>query len=312
MKLTIIGIAAFAAVLQACVLVPQRIALNQTDRDVIRNVDLYNLIIQDEVRPAVGSSIAVGAVVGAGMTANVVGSAVTGVVGSAVNRSGNISAQNMMEPLYQVTDTLDYRALMAKEINASIGSIYTLRAKKDLAETKLLSNSDLQQKIQQLQEGEYLLYISTSYSLIDDYKSFASETAAVVFKKTAGSQSSGMPKPVYSNKFIYFSESLGKGDRDSIELWSKNKGEIFARALAESASEAARYLKYDLQIKGSECGKLVPVYIFGSNGEKMDMYAQFIQQNSTRAAVRNTIDGSIYSIPGVLNPKLEKIQKCKK
>lgn len=301
MKLKIILVASILILLQGCA-VSQRTILSQTERNNIKQLDLYNLIIQDEVRPAVELSNVTGAM-GGGL--------IPALIDSSINKGRSNTAQDVAEPLYLATESADYRKLLAKEINASVSSVFTLKAKKDIAEAKLLSDPDLKEKISQLGEGEYLLYTSSFYGMMEGSKSFNAETVAMVFKKTA-EKSSARPKPVYINRLNYVSEAQGNGEADSIALWSKNNGELFAKMLSESAYEIATQLKYDLQNTVEfECGAIVMADTFGFNGVKTPTKVIMVEQKPARAIVRNKASGFLYSVPGTPKSTKDKNQKCK-
>ncbi|HWV15293.1 MAG TPA: hypothetical protein VN030_07655 [Cellvibrio sp.] len=303
MKSTLISIAAVAILLQGCAVGQQRTFLSQAERENIKRVELYNLVIQDEVRPAVEISNVSGAM-GGGL--------IPALIDSSINKGRSVSAQDIIEPLYLATDSLDYRALLAKEVNTSTSSIYTLKEKKDLAEARLLSDPELKEKIKQLSDGEYLLYISSFYGLMENSKSFNSETVAMVFKKPAASASTARPKPIYFNRLNYVSGPVGNGGADSIALWAKNNGEAFTKTLNESAYETAQQLKYDLQNSMEfECGKNVSAEVFGFNGVKMKNASVLVEQKSERAIVRNIGNGALYSIPGTPEAAKSATKKCK-
>jgi hypothetical protein len=303
MKLKITLVASILILLQGCA-VSQRTVLSQAERNNIKQVDLYNLVIQDEVRPSIEISNVTGAM-GGGL--------IPALIDSSINKGRSATAQDISEPLYLATDSIDYRKLLAKEVNASVSSVFTLKAKKDSAEAKLLSDPDLKEKISQLSDGEYLLYTSSFYGMMETSKSFNAETVAMVFKKTTTEKSSGAPKPVYINHLTYVSDVVGNGEADSIALWSKNNGELFSKMLTESAHEIAQQLKYDLQNTVEfECGESVTADTFGFNGVKMSTKAVLVEQKPARAIIRNTANGFLYSVPGTPKPSADKNQKCKK
>jgi len=299
LKITLIGL--IVVLLQGCA-VGQRTVLSQADRGSIKSVDLYNLVIQDEVRPAVDISNVAGAM-GGGL--------IPALIDSSINKGRSLSAQDVAEPLFFATDSVDFRKMLAKEINTSVTSLYTLRSQKDVAETKLLSDPDLIAKIKQLNEGENLLYTSSFYNLMENSKSIKVETVAFVFKKSAAAKS-GKPKPIYFNRLAYISESVGNGGADSIAAWAKNNGELFVKILSDGAAEIAQVLKYDLQNSVQfECNKLVAADIFGLNGAKFNIKSILVEQKPTRAVVRNSADGALYSVPGTPVPSKKLNKKCK-
>lgn len=302
MKSKIILLGLMVIFLQSCAVGPQRTILSQADKNNIKNINLYNLVIQDEVRPAVDISNVTGAM-GGGL--------IPALIDSSINKGRSSSAQDVVEPLFFATDSVDFRKILANEINASVSSIHTLKAKKDSSEVMLLSDADLKEKIGQLSEGEYLLYTSSFYNLMENSKSLMIETVAFVFKKTANT-SGKKPKPVYFNRFAYISESVSNGNSDSIAVWAKDNGELYVKVLKEGATEIANQLKYDLQNSLEfECNQMVSASTFGFNGIKMDTKAVLVEQKPARATIRGIANGVLYSVPGTPVTSKEKNKKCK-
>jgi hypothetical protein len=119
MKLQFICIILVIFFLQACATGAKRTLLKQTERESIKSVRLYNLVVQDEVKPAIEISNVTGAM-GGGLIA--------AFVGSSINKGRSATSQDIIEPLYNTIDNLDYRKMLAQEINPSVSSIFTLKS----------------------------------------------------------------------------------------------------------------------------------------------------------------------------------------
>ncbi|MES2672660.1 MAG: hypothetical protein V4660_00400 [Pseudomonadota bacterium] len=307
MKLKSILIVVVIFFLQACAVGQKRTLLKQADRENIKSLELYNLIIQDEVRPAVELSN----VAGAGLAFGALGALITASVDSSINKGRSLTSQDLIEPLYNATDEIDYRKILAQEVNASVSSIYTLKTKKDLAESLLLSDPALKTKLAGLADGEYLLALSSFYGFMENSKTLNFETAAMIFKKRSGDAKKSVPQPIYFNRFNYISKSVGNGAISSIAEWSNNNGELFKSMLNESAKEISHQLKYDLQnTVNLECGKSVQVNVFGFNGVKIKTKAVLISENNARAVVRSRNDGFLYSVPEFTSIKQDSKSNC--
>lgn len=303
MKYQLIGIAFVVILLQGCVNGQKRALLSQTERDSIKNLNVYNLVMQDEIRPAVEISN-VGGALGGGL--------IPALIDSSINKGRSLSAQDIIEPLYFATDSVDYRKLIAKEVNAVIAPVYSVMATKETAEAIVLSDSDLVAKIKTLKDGEYLLFLSSFYGFMESSKFLKTDTLAMVFSNKSISSSTKKPVPVYFNRLGYISASVGTGDSDSMGAWSKNNGELFAKTLNESAREIAAQLKYDLQNTSQfECGAIVVADTFAFTGLKIASKSVLVEQKADRAMVRSIGDGALYSVAGTPANSTEKNQKCK-
>ncbi len=252
MNYKILTIILFTILCQACVVGPQYTPLTQEVKDQTQKVEMYNLVLQDEIKPSVKLSNATG-IMGGGLIAV--------AIDSSVNKRRSNSAQDIIKPLYDITEDFDYRKEIADTYNRSLKDVLPVQEKKATAESILLSNPQLVKKINSLKEGEALLYLSSFYSFFNQSKLLTTETMAFLYTSQETSKkkpSKSLPKPAYYNSIVYESAEVGEGDDESIVLWSENNGELFRKTLKKGLEFNANKLNYDLQIDLNEsCNKKV-------------------------------------------------------
>jgi len=281
--------------LQACVIGPQRTILKAADRQGIQSISLYNLVIQDEVKPAVNLSNATQA----GMAFGALGALITASIDSSVNKGRAQIAEELADPLLDAAMNVDARQILQTELNASLESLYPLKEKRALAEAVFVPNTKLRSKFAQLEQGQYLLYVSNFYELIDDSKTLRVNATASMYKKPKQNGNQDSPGPVYYNAFSYKSAPVGNGAADSIAAWSDKDAQLFVAALKDAAREIAWSLKYDLQNNVTmECGKMVSITVPAINGGTFANDAVVIDKRPDRTIVRSAVSHFLYSVPG--------------
>ena len=219
-----------ALLIQACAMGPKYTPMTEATKASVAKLESYNLVIQDEVRPAVTLSNTSGAL-GGGLLA--------AAIDSSVNDDRSQSSQEIIEPLYNATWDLDYRKLIVKEFNPMLEENFNLSNPKDSAEAKLIFDKEVKQVVSKLEEGEAFLVLSSFYQFREEFKMLQTTTIANLYlagtdaksKKEAGKNAA------YHNSFVYQSEHIGNGGSNSVELWAANSGELFRTKLNESLSQ---------------------------------------------------------------------------
>ncbi len=278
--------------------------MTKESRNAISSVELYNLVIQDEVKPSVEMSNA-SLILGGGLIA--------AVIDSSVNKGRSLTAQDIIEPLYNAIEDYDYRKWIAQAMNPAISSEFNLDVEKNSAETILLSDDELNRKVNALADDEALIYLSSFYNFVNNSKTLATSTRAFVYMKPKIDDENKSKKSkkedvqlIYYNTHNFLSKSVGEGSTHSIDLWADNEGKLFRETLNSSLKATVNMLMYDLQPELNElCSKSVKIEynnIMGVVKEK----GILVKQNQNRDIVRAN-DGSLISMSeGV---KLVKNQK---
>ncbi len=246
MNYKLILIIALTVLCQACVVGPQYTPLTQETKASVKQVELYNLVLQDEVKPAVRLSNVTGAL-GGGL--------IGVVIDSNVNKGRSNTAQDIIKPLYDITEDYDYRKVIAETYNRSVANELPIKSNKEIAETILFTNKELLKKIKSLKDGEALLYLSSFYLFLNESKLLTTETLAFLYTNNSNGKkpsSKAIPKPIFFNNFTYESKPTGNGNEDSIALWSKNNGELFRETLQEGLDFISKKLNYELQANLNE------------------------------------------------------------
>lgn len=296
----LLGFTLVVLCLQGCVTGDKRTPLTAQAAQSIKSANSYNLVIQDEIRPAVNISNVSGAV-GGGLIA--------AMVDSSINKSRNRSAQDVMSEFYAKTHDHDFRTHLATDFNKSIASALPLKITQAPAEFVLLSNKAREQRINSLAADEALVYSSSFYAFVDNSKELVTESVVYVYTKPAKPTKS--VKPIYFNRFVYLSEPKGTGQDDSIALWSAKDGELFRAEIKKSTAAIAELIAMDMKAQvNTFCGKPVKASMVFM-GQVNPGNATLVQEKGDRAWVQEA-SGALYSVPAfsvTANPK-GKAVKC--
>ncbi len=271
--------------LQGCVSGVTHTPLNPQNAASIKQANLYNLVIQDEIRPAVDISNVSGAL-GGGL--------IGAVIDSSINKSRNRSAQEVMAGFYGATDDFDFRQLQSADLNSAVASVLPLKVKEAPAEFILLNNTEQNKRIAALGEGEAMVYTSTFYSFVDQSREFVTESVVFIYTKPA--KPSKNPKPIYFNRFVYVSGTKGTGGDTSIAQWSENNAKAFREEMAKSTSAIGEMIAMDIKSHTNMyCGKPVKAgLIYG--GQKIQGNATLVSEKGGANWVQDA-SGAIYSVP---------------
>jgi len=279
-------------IIQGCVSGPKYTPMNTHKYNLVKKVKIYNLVVQDEVRPSVEVSNA---------SVFLLGGLVGAVIDSSINKGRSFTAQDVIEPLYNATESLDYRELLANSINSSLRNEFSIQEMKQRAETVVMSNKEHNKKILELESGEGLLYMSSFYALVENSTRLVTTTMAFLHigeKDEKGSVvAKKYGKPDYFNVINYESKPVGKGGIGSITLWSENKGKLFSDSIKESVNITAEALVYDMQpILDEKCNDHAKIE-FSNNIGTFNLKGKIIKQNSSRTLMRAN-SGALYSGTG--------------
>lgn len=296
----LLSLALVLATLQGCVSGVTRTPLNTQTANAIQQANTYNLVIQDEIRPAVNISNVTGAM-GGGL--------IPALIDSSINKSRNRSAQEVMAGFYDATQDHDFRTHLAADFNTAIASALPLKVTQAPAEFVLLSNEERERRIAALGAGEALVYTSSFYMFIDQSKRFVTESQVYVYTKPTKASKNTLP--VYFNRFSYVSKTLGNGQEDSIAAWSANQGAEFRTEIGESTTAIADMIAMDIKShKDKYCGKQVKASLM-QLGQLVSANATLVAEKDERAWVQE-VNGALVSVPAaglVPNPKAKAV-KC--
>lgn len=285
--------------LQGCVSGIPRTPLSAQNNSLIQQASSYNLVIQDEIRPAVNVSNVAGAM-GGGL--------IPALIDSSINKSRNRSAQEVMIGFYDATEDHDFRANLAADFNKAIASALPLKVTQAPAEFILLSNQERERRIAALAPNEALVYTSSAYTFVDQSRRFVTESQVYVYVKPTKRTKS--TKPVFFNRFMYMSKPLGKGDENSIAAWSAENGAEFRAEIGNSTAEIADLIAMDIKSqKNKYCGKAVKA-TFMQMGRLSFVGVTLVEEKSDRAWVQEKT-GALISVPIASvtpNPKAKPVQ----
>ncbi len=302
--------------LQACASGQKYTPMNQSNRDAIKEVQIYDLVIQDEIKPSVElsqASMALG------------GGLIGAMIDSSTNKGRSLTARDVIAPLYDVTENINYRQISSDKIYQAFGQEFPISEKKVSVQSIILSKDDLSKKVNNLEQGEALVYLSNFYALIDNFRTLTTDTLVFIYMnsefpitvedkaiaKISKPKKNNKPLLIYYNSFTYQSESVGEGAVHSIDRWSENDGQLFRNKLIESVEKTVSMLVYDLNPKKNEScllkikGKTPTLQ--GSSSIKGNL----LKEDSERKTIRME-SGGLISIASSITKKIDKTDRsCK-
>ncbi|OCQ21286.1 hypothetical protein A7985_11720 [Pseudoalteromonas luteoviolacea] len=281
----------------------KNIPMTQETRDAAKQTNTYNLVLQDEVRPAVNLSNSVGA----GVAGGLVGALVTSAIDSSINEDRAIGAFGVAAPLLNNTLDLNFRKLIVEEFNPVLISEFNAKDTKESAETKFLKDDKIKAQISALKEGEAALYLFTHYQFFDNFKVVLFETNATLYVAKQGKVS--VSKPDYRNSFTYISDSIGNGGMDSIRLWNDNNADLYRTTVNTALSEIREMLQHDIKVAREEACITGTRYTrFNALGEYNSL-GKITEKEGNRVQIRDN-NGSLINLADNLLIK-ELPKECK-
>jgi hypothetical protein len=245
-----------ALLLQACVTAPKYTPMNDATSNAILDLKTYNLVFQDEVKPSIEISNVSGAL-GGGL--------IGAVIDSSVNDGRATTARDLLQPLYDEIEDVDYRLLLTQNLNPKLRSRFAITELNETAEAVMLIDKELNARIAQLKTGEALLFLTSSYQFNRQYKVLQTSTAAFLYLSKAGK--GDVAKPDYHNIVGFQSQEVGQGDTSSIALWSANHASLFRDEMNRSVQATTEMLMYDMQtVLNEQCIEKASVQIFNNLG----------------------------------------------
>ncbi|TMP30146.1 hypothetical protein CWB99_03220 [Pseudoalteromonas rubra] len=222
------------------------IPMTQKTKDAAQQTRTYNLVLQDEVRPAVNLSNSTSGAAAGGL----VGALITTAIDSSINEDRAIGAFGVAAPLLNNTLDLDFRKLIVEEFNPVLISEFNAKDTKERAETKYLDEDKIKAQISTLKDGEAALYLYTHYQFFDNFKVVLFETNATLYVAKEGKVS--VSKPDYRNSFTYISDTVGNGGMDSIRLWNDENAALYRTTVNTALSKIKEMLQHDIKVAQQE------------------------------------------------------------
>ena len=291
-----LGCVLLALILQACVTPPKYTAMTQQTKDSINSMDVYNLVMQDEVRPAVEVSNVSGAM-GGGLIA--------AAVDSSINDDRANTARDLTDHFYIVTEDIDYRVLLAQTVNPVLANLKHKNPQAH-AEVLVMRDDQIKQRVASLKQGEAFLFLTSHYAFMDSFKVLQTFTTAYLYVGTGSKMD--YTKASYMNNFIYQSPTVGDGGDASVKLWSADKGRLFREQIQSSLSALQFKMNYDMQPLPKEtCIKSMTFVLPTQLGEQK-IIGNPLKTDADTSLIRAE-DGSLYTVSTVkLSPA--KKNKC--
>lgn len=280
------GCALLAASLQACVSPPTYTPMTSKTQADIQSLQVYNLVAQDEVRPAVEVSNVSGAL-GGGLLA--------AAIDASINDDRSNDARQLTNQFYFLTEDIDYRQLIAQSINPVL-SAFRHQDPAATASAEVLPDAEIKQRVATLKTGESFMFITSHYAFHDNFKVLQTVTSAYLYVGNGGKMD--YTKANYMNNFFYQSPHVGSGGADSVKLWSADNGKLFREQLQQSLNTLQANLRYDMQpLTKEECMGTVQ-FEFPTQLGSASQTGKKISNGADRTLLRAE-DGALYSIASV-------------
>ncbi len=285
----------FVTSLPACVSDSRRIPFNSKTAESIKEIQIYNLVVQDEIRPAIkttdiGSSVLA---VDYALTLGVASTTVGVISDHLINKKSAINTQNAMKDFYYNIEDVNFRELLAEKMNNTIAQIAPIENTSQFAEPMPLDKKNLKRKIAALSPGQALIVTKTSYSFTVNSKSLAVSAKVFSYMKSKKQKA----RLVFFNDYQSISPSYGIGGKESIKMWTANNAKLYRDTLESTTQELTNLIGFDMQAqKDKFCGNPVKAQLSPLGGNMpTKKVIQFDQIKQTIRVQDKT--GALYSIP---------------
>ncbi|MFT5520350.1 MAG: hypothetical protein ACI9IA_000942 [Enterobacterales bacterium] len=278
-----------ASVLQACGTGPAQTFLNEDKRNAIATVELYNLVIQDEILAEANVKH---------LDDSLTVKLFSGLLDSTIKTRSHVENQAIISPLYSEIEAWDYRGMVASPYNDLVNKIFSLKNKEVSVEVVLLNQANLDSRVRALKENEALLSLSHHYKFIEDFKQIHTQTTAslYVLPKKSLKYLDAPSEPIYRNTYNYQSNVVGSGGANSIALWAASNAELYKRKIKESIANNTELMSYDLQVGNDEsCAKNVYAYLYLPLLSMSSRNAHVIKSENGRLVLR-TLDRELFYV----------------
>lgn len=280
------GCVLLAILLQACVTVPQYTPMTADTQQAIQTLEVYNVVVQDEVRPAVETSNVTGAM-GGGLIA--------AAIDSSINDSRANSARDLTDQFYISTEDVDYRMLLAQALNPVFAN-YKHMNPRESAEVLAMQDKQIKQKVASLKQGEAFMFLTTFYAFVDEFKLLQTRTTAYLYVGNGGQMD--YQKASYKNDFLYQSPTVGAGGASSIALWSADNGALFRQQLTYSLQSLQSNMRYDMQPLGKEPCLNTMTFAYPTPIGELNLTGNTVKTAGDNSVLR-TKDGALYTLTTV-------------
>ena len=281
-----LGCVCIALVIQACATPPKYTPITQQNRDSIKTLDVYNLVMQDEVRPSVDVTNVTGAMGGGLLSA---------AIDASVNDDRSNESRSLTEEFYIVTEDIDYRALQAQAVNSALETLKPTNPKSS-AEVMVMADGEIKTRVAALKAGEGFLFLTSHYLFVDNFKVLQTGTAAYFYVGSGGKVD--YTKATYKNDFIYQSPTVGDGGAASIKLWSADKGKLFREQLKNSLDTLREKMIYDMQPISNETCINTTTFAFPTQVGVQTITGNTVKTAADTSLIRSE-DGALYTVSTV-------------
>ena len=280
----ILAVMATLLVVQGCVSMAQHTPITQAKKDQITTLYVYNLVSQDEVRPAVELS-------------NVSGALGGGLIGAMIDASINDDRANearaALDTFYSSSLDMDYRKIQQDAVAPVLAEHFPLSAEGVTVKTVVLTDKEVEQRAAKLGPNEGFLFLSSHYTFVESFKTLQTGMAAYLF--VGGNAKPKVSKPDFHNVYVYQSPLVGNGGEDSISQWSADNASLFREQIKQSVAFGANAMKHDLQIPATEACAISASFSLPGQLGVQKVTGILVEQTAERTLIRAK-DGRLYQV----------------
>jgi RNase P/RNase MRP subunit p29 len=279
-------LAAIAAVglLHGCA-APLRVAATADQRASITELEARVVVLQDEVLPGVQGSNSIGA-----------GAAVAGIAGMVVAGAiDHLVIENQMKvlpelaPLYAAIEDLDFRQRFGEAIGSGIAG-YPIKVVRITTTPVALTQKARSRAREALAPGQALMVVAPRYLLGDDFRTLEVQTWVTIWRPE------GEVFPVHRALLHYRSASVGSGGKESVALWSADRGAAFRVAIGEAIAETIALLHAEFRLADGAGQGEMRLFALQDNPQELPIKGWLISETPTRTVVLAS-SGALLSLP---------------
>lgn len=229
----------------SCTATPKK--LSDAQRSMLDTVDVYLLVVQDEVSPIIDER-------------NIMAESGQGLFPSVlegdIDAKSNRKAHQRLKPLYEKTGHLDARRIFASDVKHFVPETWEVDGIDHTANAVILNKKGIKERILSLGDEEHFIYAELTYHFSENYRYMLVELDAGLYDESIPryklSKAYKDPEPIYRLQSTYQSDRAVGSESELIDYWVRDNGAAYEEALVSGIKEVSRMMVWSMLGKFSE------------------------------------------------------------
>ncbi|WP_157209844.1 hypothetical protein [Marinimicrobium agarilyticum] len=221
--------------------------LSDAQRSSIETVDVYLLVVQDEVFPIIDER-------------NIMAESGNGLFPSVlegdIDAKSNRKAHQSLKPLYEQIGHLDARRMFASDVKHFVPETWEVNGIDHIANAVIMDKEEIKKRILSLGDREHFIYAELTYHFSENYRYMLVELDAGLYDENIPryklSKEYKDAEPIYHVRSTYQSDRAVGSESELIDYWVHDNGAAYEQALVSGIEEVSRMMVWSILGKFSE------------------------------------------------------------